>query len=51
MFHDGDAAPVVPKPHDLLRPDGFQVAEDGRQRRIGGGDRRHGEATAAAIRL
>ena len=52
MFHDGDAAPVVPQPHDLLRPDGLQVAEDGRQRRVGGGGhRRHGEATAATIRL
>ena len=58
MLDDGDAAAVVPQAHDFLRPDGLQVAEDGRQRRVGrrrgagaggGGGRRPGKAKAVGL--
>ena len=58
MLDDGDAAAVVPQAHDLFGPDGLQVAEDGRQRRVvrrggarggGGGRRRPGKAKAARL--
>ena len=58
MLDDGDAAAVVPQAHDLFGPDGLQVAEDGRQRRVarrgaggggGGGRRRPGEAKAVGL--
>ena len=58
MLDDGDAAAVVPQAHDFLRPDGLQVAEDGRQRRVvrrgargGGGGRRRRPGEAKAVGL